>query len=81
MKISPKLVDHSLFISKPKPKNIPIKGEPFFTWKIIINLIGLCILCLFLCILYERYLMKDKYENEKYYKINNTLTYIQEKIK
>ena len=33
IKIQPKLVDHSLFIPKPKPKIIPIQTEPFFTWK------------------------------------------------
>ncbi len=81
MKIQPKLVDHSLFMPKPKPKIIPIQTEPFFTWKIIVNLIGFTILCLFSCVLYERYITKDKYENDKYSKINNTLTYIQEKIK
>jgi hypothetical protein len=79
MKITPKLVDHSHF--KPKTKQIlivPTNSEPFFTWKVILNIISLCILALLSCVLYERFLFKANYIKENENNINNTLSYIQE---
>ena len=82
MKIIPKLVDHSVLQPKPnKMIHIPTNSEPFFTWKLIINLFGLCILAIAACVLYERFLFKDNYTKDNENNINNTLSYIQGKLK
>ena len=82
MKITPRLVDHSVL--KPKPNkmiHIPTNSEPFFTWKLIINLFGLCILAIAACVLYERYIFKENHDEQNVKQRENTLSYIQNKLK
>jgi hypothetical protein len=81
MKIVPKLVDHDIL--KPKKLIQPIvqNHKPFLTWNIITNLIGICILILFGCFLYERYIFHDNYKERNVKNIENTLSYINEKLK
>lgn len=80
MKIIPKLVDHDIL----KPKQIhPIieNTKPFFTWNVTINLIGISILLLFGCVLYERYILNADYKKQNIENIQNKISYINEKLK
>ena len=80
MKIIPKLVDHDIL--KPKQIQPIIKNtKPLFTWSVTINLIGISILLLFCCVLYERYILSQEYKESNIQNVQNKLSYINQKLK
>lgn len=82
MNTKPKLVDYSLIQGPTKnivknPNTIPTKNDN----SLLINLIGLMILCIGGIIVYQRYIDKEKKEIEKQNVILGFHQYVKENIK
>tara|TARA_B100001121_G_C18672965_1_gene614832 strand:- start:1404 stop:1652 length:249 start_codon:yes stop_codon:yes gene_type:complete len=82
MNTKPKLVDYSLFqepMKKIVPKTVvmPTKSDN----SLLINLIGLMILCIGGILIYQRYIDKEKKEIEKQNVLLGFHQYVKENIK
>ena len=83
IKIKPNLVDKNLLnpIKKKKKKKIETVVNNTSNFNFYSNLIGIMVVIIFVTILYQRYINKEKIELENQNRLINLHMYVNEKIK